>query len=453
MTTHQLTCTESRDEVSWPLSAAAAIAASSLFLGLYCLTNWLASLRSGVGTWQFAWERYIPFVRWMIVPYLSIDILFFLSFFICTDRRELLTHFKRIVAVNVIAAVFFVLFPLRMEAHRPTDLSGLLGPLFTLLYSLDRPYNLCPSLHIAQGLLVWIVFNRHTREPLRLLVHAWFLVIGLSTLLTWQHGAPDILTGWMLGMLCWWMYPDHPPVRRIDVVHRNLHVAWRWMIGGALVLILGYLLRPWGWLLAWPAFTCVVVAVGYWRGWSGVFRKTEGRLSVATRWVMFPYLLTDRIARSYLLRSSKPWVRAAPRLVIGRRLTNRQARRLIADEQITAVLDLTVECSECRELRQLPYRNIQVLDLTLPTREQFGEAIRFIREHAVEGTVYVHCALGYSRAASVVIGYLVSEGIAPNVDRATEMLRRVRPQITLNRQFPARLRRCFPAADVAPAGA
>jgi protein-tyrosine phosphatase len=66
--------------------------------------------------------------------------------------------------------------------------------------------------------------------------------------------------------------------------------------------------------------------------------------------------------------------------------------------------------------------------------------------------VYVHCALGYSRAASVVVGYLVSEGIAPDIERATEMLRRVRPQITLNGPYPAGLRRCFPAASVAAAG-
>jgi predicted protein tyrosine phosphatase len=434
------------------LSAAAALAGAGAFLGLYCLTNWLASLRPGVGTWQFAWERHIPFVRWMIVPYLSIDVLFVLSFFICTTRRELWVHFKRIVAVNVIAAVFFVLFPLRMDAHRPTDLSGLLGPLFKLLYSLDRPYNLCPSLHIAQGLLVWLVFNRHTRGMLRLMVTTWFVVIGLSTLLTWQHGVPDVLTGWMLGILCWWMYPDQVPVQRIGEVQRNLHVAGRWIVGGSLLLVLGYLLRPSGWLLTWPAFTCAVIAFAYVRGSPGVFRKTDGRLAVPTRWVMFPYLLADRIVRSYLVRPSKPWIRAAQRLVIGRRLSNRQARRLIAEEQVAAVLDLTAECSECRELRRLPYRNIQVLDLTVPTQQQFDDAIAFIREHAARGTVYVHCALGYSRAASVVIGYLVSEGIAPDVECATEMLRRIRPQIALAGQYPAGLKRCFPAPNVATVG-
>jgi hypothetical protein len=200
---------ESSAGVPLALSAGAAIAASGLFLGLYCLTNWLASLRSNVGNWQFAWERHIPFVRWMIVPYLSLDVLFVLSFFLCTTRGELRNHFKRIVAVNVIAAVCFVLFPLRMAPPRPTDLSGVLGPLYRLLYSLDRPYNLCPSLHIAQGLLVWLIFNRHTRGALRILTHLWFLTIGVATLLTWQHGVPDIITGAILGLLCWRMLPQN----------------------------------------------------------------------------------------------------------------------------------------------------------------------------------------------------------------------------------------------------
>lgn len=194
--------------VPLPRAAVTALAASAWFLGLYCLTNWLASLRADVGGWQFAFERRIPFVRWMIVPYLSLDVLFVLSFFLCTTRGELRTHLRRIVAVNVIAGVCFVLFPLRMVPPRPTDLSGVLGPLFRLLYSLDRPYNLCPSLHIAQGLLVWLVFRRHARGTVRILVHAWFLTIGVSTLLTWQHGVPDVITGAILGVLCWRMFPQ-----------------------------------------------------------------------------------------------------------------------------------------------------------------------------------------------------------------------------------------------------
>ena len=40
-----------------------------------------------VGTWVFAWERLIPFVPLMIVPYMSIDLFFVAAPFLCTDAR------------------------------------------------------------------------------------------------------------------------------------------------------------------------------------------------------------------------------------------------------------------------------------------------------------------------------------------------------------------------------
>lgn|SRR5579872_215160 len=47
----------------------ASIALSTLFLVVYSGTNWITSLRSDVGTWHFDWERWIPFVPWMVIPY------------------------------------------------------------------------------------------------------------------------------------------------------------------------------------------------------------------------------------------------------------------------------------------------------------------------------------------------------------------------------------------------
>ena len=418
----------------WRDAAVFAAAGAAIFLGLYSLCNWLTSLRPNVGTWQFAWERHIPFVPWMMWPYLSEDVLFVLAFFLCTSRSEMWTHLKRIAAANVIAAVCFLLFPLRMPAHRPEHWNGLLEPFVWLLYALDRPYNLVPSLHIAQGLLVWVIFSRHTRPPLRWLVHAWFLLIGVSTLFTWQHAVPDVITGWMLGMLCWWMFPDSPSTVMRWAQARasaNLAVARRWAIGALLLLPIGYLLRPWGWLVAWPAFAMLIVAAAYLGIGPRVFRKTNGTLPPATRFVFFPVLLATRIVRLYLNRPSQPWVRVLENVVIGRRLGNRAARRLIDAENVVACLDLTAECGECAALRKLPYLNVQVLDLTVPTPAQFQSAVRFIREHGRRGTVYVHCALGYSRAAAVVAAYLMSEQHADRVDAAIDRIRELRPQIVI----------------------
>jgi len=47
---------------------------SLLFLAVYGSCNWFTSLRTDVGTWYFEWERRIPFVALMILPYMSIDL-------------------------------------------------------------------------------------------------------------------------------------------------------------------------------------------------------------------------------------------------------------------------------------------------------------------------------------------------------------------------------------------
>jgi protein-tyrosine phosphatase len=120
----------------------------------------------------------------------------------------------------------------------------------------------------------------------------------------------------------------------------------------------------------------------------------------------------------------------APGVVIGRRLTNREAAALIREEGVTAVLDLTAEFSEVPALRALEYFNVPVLDLTTPTDRQLDAAVAFLRAQAGQGrTVFIHCALGLGRAACVATAYLLSEKLAPSAEAAAECVRSVRPRI------------------------
>src|SRR5207244_890142 len=73
-----------------------------------------------IRTFYFEWEKKIPCIPAFIVPYMSIDLLFFFSFFLCADLRELRTHAKRILLAITVACVFFILCPLKYNFHRPT---------------------------------------------------------------------------------------------------------------------------------------------------------------------------------------------------------------------------------------------------------------------------------------------------------------------------------------------
>src|SRR5450631_181985 len=67
---------ERRSARSTVKAFAASIGLSVLFVVVYGWCNWITAQRHDVGTLYFEWERFIPFVPLMIVPYLSIDLFF-----------------------------------------------------------------------------------------------------------------------------------------------------------------------------------------------------------------------------------------------------------------------------------------------------------------------------------------------------------------------------------------
>ena len=114
--------------VEWKrLRAAALVSAylSALFIVVYGGSNWLAAQRGDVATWYYAWERFIPFVPWTVVPYMTIDALFVVAPFLCRGREELRIFAQRITFGIVVAGIFFVLMPLTLAVDSAEGVYGL----------------------------------------------------------------------------------------------------------------------------------------------------------------------------------------------------------------------------------------------------------------------------------------------------------------------------------------
>ena len=387
--------------------------------------NWAASKRTNVGTWYYPWERYIPFIPAAIVPYMSIDLFFFFSPLLCENSAELHAHAKRIALAITAAGVCFLLFPLQMGTTHE-HVGGFYGSLFDLLGGFDRPYNLVPSLHIALLTILWSIYSRHTRGVVRRMLQAWFVLIAASTLLTGQHHLVDLAGGFLLGWLCLYFVPDE----RHGVAGTNLRAARRYAIAGGLLVALGCLLRPWGFLLLWPAASLAVVAVAYARLGPVVFRKSAGRIPWPRQILLAPCLVGNRLSAIYLRRRCRAWCQLAPGVWLGRRPSDAEARELVG-LGITAVLDVTAEYSETPALLRLNYKNLPVLDLATPSLRDLEQGVGFIDEHVGRG-VFVHCALGYSRSACFAAAWLLKAGLADSVERAIESIREVRPAIVVS---------------------
>jgi len=419
----------------WKRSTLTAAALSLLFMVIYNGTNWFTSQRSDVGTWHYEWERHIPFVAWMIIPYMLIDAFFVVAPFLCSTTHEQRLFSRRIVFVILAAGACFLLFPLQLAVERP-HVAGWLGLIFNPFREMDKPYNLCPSLHIALRTILADLYARHTRGITRIASHIWFSLIGFSTLLTYQHHVVDVIGGFILATVCFYLIRETP--LRLPMT-QNRRIGAYYAAGAALLLTLAVVLKPWGLWLLWPASATGFVASGYFAFGPGIFGKSNGRLPLATRLVLAPVLLGQYLSLRYYSRQCHAWDRVTDNVWIGRVLTEDEAVQAI-DDGVTAVVDVTVNFSEAAPFRDVAYLPLPILDLTAPTPEQIDEAVEFIRAESQRGTVYVHCKIGYSRSAAIVGAYLVASGVASDADDAIRRLREVRPSIVIRPEAESAIR-------------
>ena len=198
--------------VPLPLKPIAAYLAASrrlvIFTVVFVLAYWacneVTQWRPHVYRGVFPFERYIPFLPWTIVPYLSIIGLFVVSFFVGGGRAALRLHVGALFIDLALSIACYVLVPLRFQYDRPA-LDGVWGWLFDLLGQSDLPYNRAPSLHISVLVLLWVRLMPRVQGVWRLALGAWLIAIGVSTLTTWQHHLIDIPAGVAVGCLSVWL--------------------------------------------------------------------------------------------------------------------------------------------------------------------------------------------------------------------------------------------------------
>ena len=387
----------------WLAAAGTAALTGLLFSVVYNLCNWITGLRADVGVWAFAWEKHWPLIPAMIVPYWSIDLLFVLAPFLCKTREELAVHRRRIVFVILGGCLGFLAIPLRFAFARP-HVGGALAPMFAAIYSFDRPHNLFPSIHIALRTALAALYARKTRGAARWLVHGWFSLIGISTLLVWQHHVADVLGGFWLGAIVLHLYRfDEPPAPR----SANRTMAALYALTAFAFSQLARVAWPWTFVLVWPAFAFGVAAFGYAGFGAGIYRKRDGQLTLPTKILLGPLLAAQWLSWIYYRRKSARWNAIAPQVWIGALPTGAVAREAVA-AGVTAVLDLTA-----------------------PTDAQLAVAADFIARESALGIVFVHCKAGYSRSAGAVGAWMLGTGRARNVAEVVTALEQARPGIVI----------------------
>jgi len=427
----------------WKLAMKWLLFLAPLFFASYNFANYLAAQQAQVNSIVFDWERHIPFLPWTILPYWSIDILYGLSLFVCLNKIELNALGRRLLTTQVIAVCCFIALPLHFTFERPETV-GMFGALFVALTSFDLPYNQAPSLHIALLVILWVHFPKHLPRWLLWPFHLLCIAILFSVLTTYQHHFIDVPTGALLGFFAIWLWPDNEQRgllfnanKRQNRGNKHYVLASYYAVGSIILAGLAWIIKAWALWLLWPSFSLLMVAIFYGViGDKGFEKRRDGALSMATKWLLFPYLIGAFISCRLFTRN----LNKADHIINGVWLGRFPTGEDLKAGDYRCVLDLTAEFSAPSLPDNMQWLSISNLDLVPVSISNLVLAADFIQEQYSNGPMLVVCALGYSRSSSAIIAWLVKYGHCENVEQAIGLIKECRPNIVLNTQAITRLK-------------
>lgn len=239
----------------------------AFFFASYAFAAWITHFRHDVPSLFFGWEVHIPFLAWTIIPYWSTDLLFVYSPFLFNSREGLTTHCKRLLAVQGLSVLIFLLFPLRLAFPTPNT-TGLLGWMFLLRTGADTQFNLAPSLHIGFAVILWQAYSHHLKGTARWLTRGWIILMSIATLTTFRHHFIDLPTGLWAGLFCSAMFPDCGAA--VAGAHSPDSSKWfrigaLYAVGAILFSAAAYRVGNVEWLILWPASALAFAAYSRWK--------------------------------------------------------------------------------------------------------------------------------------------------------------------------------------------
>ncbi|UCG50464.1 MAG: dual specificity protein phosphatase family protein [Candidatus Latescibacterota bacterium] len=182
-------------------------------------------------------------------------------------------------------------------------------------------------------------------------------------------------------------------------------------------------------ILLWPAVSFALVGSAYAGLGTRIFgKRSNGTLDPFCATVLFPYLIFPWLVwQAVRVGTREP---AFHPLIDGIFI----GRRLLTDEYppgIESVVDLTCEFSESKHVREgRTYRSLPTLDASAPESAALEALIKEIIQ--LQRGVYIHCAEGHGRTATVAAALLLYIGEATSVNDAINFVLQRRPKARMN---------------------
>jgi Dual specificity phosphatase, catalytic domain len=392
-----------KPKIQWRNGILWLLVLAPLFFVLYGWANtYSASLpKNSVGEIVYDWERYTPFWSWTILPYWSIDLLYGLSLFLPMTKFMQRQHALRLLVATPIAVLFFWLFPLTFSITRPESY-GIWKTLFDALLGFDKPYNQAPSLHIILLVILWQIYLPHFSKTGKWLWNFWCFWIGISVLTTFQHHFIDIPAGFLVGICICYIFPFSEKQQWQFQKTKLSFLAKMYLFFGLCLLLVSFSAPIAVALVSiWLGISLLVIGFGYWGLGVTIFQKNEdGKFSFASKVLHYPYRMLTKFIRHYFFKTYHLPQKITEKLYLG-------SFNMSKTTHCQVIFDL---CSEYPRINfeATNYESFPLMDLVVPTREELKFGVKkldcLIQNNT---TVFVHCALGLSRSATVVFAWLL----------------------------------------------
>lgn len=152
-------------------------------------------------------DKYIPFVKEFVVPYLLWYVYLFGSviYFGFKSKKDYYKLVSMLASGMAIACTIYMLFPNAQKLRPVITQTDIFSLMIKHIYAFDTPTDVAPSLHVYNSVVVHlsIVFSQRFRNNRRVkwLSFISALTICASTVLIKQHSLVDVSWGFVLALL------------------------------------------------------------------------------------------------------------------------------------------------------------------------------------------------------------------------------------------------------------
>jgi hypothetical protein len=144
-------------------------------------------------------ELAIPLVPVMVVPYMTMYVIFLFAPFVLRSAADLDRFAGALALVILVAGVAFVFLPAEVGFAPASAAESIWNPWLQFAATLSRKYDLVPSLHVALFTVAAGTYATRVSATVRVLLGIWLAVVAASTVLTHQHHLIDVAAGLALG--------------------------------------------------------------------------------------------------------------------------------------------------------------------------------------------------------------------------------------------------------------